>query len=139
MAFLCLYLAVRSGNVNLRAASIKEMAALFFAFNRPHYQKLISQHLSDLLTLPHAIQQRGYFVVSIKGRQWHSVAIDEAHEMMINKDLKSAIVRPNKEIMDRLSLYLGHRVKLLRNLQNHLNQTHLDSDVEKTTQQREEH
>ena len=52
MAFISLYLAVRSNNWNLRIASLKDMAPVFFAFNRPHYQKVISQHLSDLLVMP---------------------------------------------------------------------------------------
>ena len=79
-----LYLAVRLKKWDLRVASLKEMAALFFAFNRPHYQKLIVQHLSDLLVMPKEILehvQSGKFVASLSGRPGHSVAIDEAHEM----------------------------------------------------------
>ena len=37
--------------------------------------------------------------------------------MMINKDMKSAVVRPSKENMNRMSLYSGHRMKLIHNLQ----------------------
>ena len=51
LVFLTSYLAVRTGNWDLRDASLKEMAALFCAFNRPHYQKLIVQHLSHLLIM----------------------------------------------------------------------------------------
>ena len=40
--------------------------------------------------------------------------------MLINKDLKSAVVRPGKENMNRLSLYLGHRAKLLHNIKHEL-------------------
>ena len=32
--------------------------------------------------------QQGAFVVSITGLTWHSVAIDEAHEMLTNKTCK---------------------------------------------------
>ena len=46
---------VRTGNWDLRVASLKDTAALLFAFNRPHYQKLIVQHLSDLLVMPKEI------------------------------------------------------------------------------------
>ena len=60
--------------------------------------------------------QSGKFVASLSGRPGHSVTIDEAHEMKINKDLKSAIVRPSTENMNRLSLYLGHRAKMIDNL-----------------------
>ena len=33
---------------------------------------------------------------SVTGRHTHSVALDEAHEMLINKDLKTTIVRPTR-------------------------------------------
>ena len=39
--FGCYTWQVRTGNWDLHVASLKEMAALFFAFNRPHYQKLM--------------------------------------------------------------------------------------------------
>ena len=122
-ALLTLYLAVRTGNWYLRVAALNQMAALFFAFNRPHYQKLIVQHLSDLLVMPREILQHleaGRFVASLTGRPGHHVAIDEAHEMKINKDLKSAIVHPSTENMNRLSLYIGHRTKMITNLQRQL-------------------
>ena len=40
--------------------------------------------------------------------------------MKINKDLKTAVVRPSTENMNRLSLYLGHRAKIIDNLQRQL-------------------
>ena len=120
MAFISLYLAVRSKNWDPRIASVKDMhAPVFFAFNRSHYQKLISP-LSDLLDIPTDILAKlkdGSFATSITGRPWHSVAIDEVHEMMTNKDFKSAVVRPSRENLNRMSLYRGHRMKLLHNPQ----------------------
>ena len=74
---------------------MKSMAAIFTAFDHPNYQRLISQHLADIPTTPApiiAMFKQGAFVVSLSGRPWHSVAIDEAHEM--NKDCKSAVMRP---------------------------------------------
>ncbi len=62
------------------------MAPLFTAFDHTTYQKLISDHITDLLELPESIMlmfAQGAFVVSITGRDGHSVAIDECHEMMI--------------------------------------------------------
>ena len=41
-AYISLYLAMRSGTGNVRVASIKSMAALFSAFDRARYQRLIS-------------------------------------------------------------------------------------------------
>ena len=79
-------MAVRSGNWDLRMDAIKSMTALFTAFDRPKYQKLISQHIVDLLTIPEEALshlKKGGFTVSIRGRAGHSVGIDEAHEMCI--------------------------------------------------------
>ena len=78
-----------------------------------------AQHLADCAKMPDTIIRnfsKGGFVVSITGRNWHSVSFDEGHEMLINKDLKTAIVRTNAEYMSRLSLYFTHRTKALKNL-----------------------
>ena len=88
MAYVCLFLAIRTGNWNLRMTTIKSIAAVFIAFDHSNYQKLISQHLEDVLTMPAPITamfQQGAFVVSMHGRPWHSIAIDESHKI-INKD-----------------------------------------------------
>ena len=89
MAYISLYLAIRSGNWDLRVASVKSMAAVFTAFDHTTYQKLITQHLEDIATMPApilAMFRQGAFVVSITGRPWHSVGIDESHEILMNKD-----------------------------------------------------
>ena len=36
--------------------------------------------------LPMLVQ--GTFVLNISGKEWHSIAIDEAHEMLLNKQCK---------------------------------------------------
>ena len=121
LAFINLYLSVRAGDWNLRVASIKQMAAVFTACDRQHYSKLIPQHLAECAQMPNTTIQhfsKGGFVVSISGRNWHNVSFDEAHEMLINKDLKTAIVRPNAEYMSRLSLFFTHRTKALKNLRS---------------------
>jgi hypothetical protein len=51
--------------------------------------------------------QQGAFAVNIKGKPWHSVAVDEAHEMMMNKSCKTSIVKP-------------HRISALENITNQL-------------------
>ena len=104
MAYIGLFLAIRSGDWSLRVASIKQMAATFMAFDHHNYTKLISQHLADLLCMPQSILtmfRQGAFVVSIGGRSWHSVAIDEAHEMLINKSCKTSIVQPSHDYINR--------------------------------------
>ena len=41
----------------------------------------------------------GAFVCSITSKLMHSVALDEAHEMCINKNLKTTIVHPTKNTL----------------------------------------
>lgn len=60
---------IRSGNWNLRMASLKQMAALFTAYDRMTYQKLIPRHIAELLRAPPEVLsclQRG-FAVSLSG------------------------------------------------------------------------
>ena len=40
---------------NLRMSSVRSMAAVFTVFGHPTYQKLISNHISDLLSLPRSV------------------------------------------------------------------------------------
>ena len=85
-AYVALHLAIRSSKWDLRIAAIKSMAAVFTAYDRPNYQKLIAQHINDLLTMLREIIEQlcsGGFTVSILGRPGHSVGIDEAHEILL--------------------------------------------------------
>ena len=100
------------------------MAPVFSAFDRPTYRKQLPQHLTDCQLLPSGIQEQftqGRFVVSITGRSWYSVGLDEAHEMLINKDCKSAVIHPNKEFISRKALYFPFRSNSISNFKNHVN------------------
>ena len=119
-AYVGLFLAMRSGDWDLRTASLKQMAPIFTAFDHPNYLRLISKHLADILMMPRSVLamfQQGAFVVSIKGRAWHSVGVDEAHEMQINKSCKLSIVRPSP---DHIIKYLPYRSQALDNLYEYL-------------------
>ena len=120
MAYVSLFLAIRSRNWDLRLASIKSMAAVFAAFDHPTYQRLISQHLEDVLVMPAPLRtmfRQGGFVMSISGTPWHSVAIDEGHEMLINKDCKSSIIHPLPDYINRITQHLPYRSKAIKNIQ----------------------
>jgi hypothetical protein len=54
-AYLGLYTALRYRNWDVRNGSIKLMAAVFTALDRPVLQKLIPQHLNNLLIIPESI------------------------------------------------------------------------------------
>ncbi len=95
-AYMCLHSAIRTSNWNLRISSLKRMTPLLFAFDRAHYEKILPHHFADLLKFPkHIIEcfKSGGFTVSIRGSRGHCIALDEAHEMCINKDLKGAVVQ----------------------------------------------
>ena len=62
--------------------------------------------------------ESGAFVCSITGKHMRSVALDEAHEMLVNKDLKTTIVRPSKEYLDRMLYYYPVRSMVLNAVKN---------------------
>ena len=50
----------------------------------------------------------------------HSVALDEAHDMLVNNDLKTAVVWPTKEYVDWVLYYFFTRTHALRCLKQQL-------------------
>ena len=120
LAYLGLYTSIRTRNWHLRTSSIKLMAPIFEAFDRQIYQRLIPQHLMDLAKLPHALLQHlqdGGFSVRLSPSERHGVALDECHEMKINKDSKMAVIRPSVEKMEHITHYLQFRAGCINNLQ----------------------
>uniref|UniRef100_A0A1X7UL74 Uncharacterized protein n=2 Tax=Amphimedon queenslandica TaxID=400682 RepID=A0A1X7UL74_AMPQE len=123
MAYVNLFIAIRHRNWHLRIAAIKLMAPLFAAFDRTCYERLIPAHLADIQTYPKNVLEcfeNGGFAVSINGNGGRSVALDEAHEMCVNKDLKMAIARPTQAYLQKMSIYLRYRVTQHKNLINEL-------------------
>ncbi|XP_078589268.1 uncharacterized protein LOC144869676 isoform X2 [Branchiostoma floridae x Branchiostoma japonicum] len=123
MAYISLYIAIRSGNWNLRLYSYKKMAPLFHAFDHVIYSRIIPLHLSDLLSCPgHILKyfQEGGFVTSISSVNYSNVALDEGHEMLINRDTKEAITGPNKFIIEDLVLFLPYRAKLIKQVKEQI-------------------
>ena len=118
-AYYALFLALRYRNWELRMGSIKVLAATFSAFDRPIYQELIPHHLKDILTMPPNVLhhlRKGGFSVRLSPTEWHGVALDECHEMKINKDAKLAVVHPSKHKMEFLSNYMSFRAACVDNL-----------------------
>ena len=135
LAYIGLYLAVRNHNWKLRVTCLKQMAPLFSAYDRIHYQQLIPHHLADLKKFPSKILncfEAGAFSVSLTGVKGHSVALDEAHEMCINKDMKAAIARPTKAYLQKTSLFLRYRIAAHKHL---LKQVYLPSEIGTQTEE----
>ena len=133
-SYITLFISIRGGMWNLRLYGVKQVAPLFAAFDRPHYQKLIPCHLHEVLSMPSEVISKfenGAFVCNITGTSIHSVALDEAHEMLVNKDLKTSIVRPTKEYLDRILYYYPVRSQALKVLKQ---QVLLDGDKSSNNQ-----
>ena len=74
--------------------------------------------------------EAGAFSVSLIGIKGHSAALDEAHEMCINKDMKAAVARPTEAYLQKTSLFLRYRIAAHKNL---LKQVYLSSDSRSKT------
>ena len=123
MYIVALFIAIRSGNWHLRMAALKLMAADFTAFDHPIYQKLITNHIQDVLKMPDELLEylkTGGFTVSISGNTFHSVGLDESHKMLINKYVKQAVVRPIKDYISRIARYIPLRIKYIEHLKKEL-------------------
>ena len=98
-------------------AAYKLMAPLFTAFDRFVYQQLIAQHIFDVNCFPHDLLKAlkdGGFVVSLRGRTCHSIGVDEAHEMCINKDCKMCITKPSADYIQRVAKFLPVRSNAIK-------------------------
>ena len=104
-----LYVAIRSGNWSRRNSALKHIVVLFTAFDQHVYKVLIPHHLADVLEYPKEIVscfEAGGFTVSMNGQDMNNIALDEAHEMAINKDMKIAVVRPSTEYLQKTAIFL---------------------------------
>ena len=85
------YFSIRSGNWLLRNSCLKAILPLFFAYCRNKYEELSTTSVLDTFTFPQTVlilSLNGQWTVSQKGRPYHNIAIDEAHECLINLHLK---------------------------------------------------
>ena len=107
----------------LRTASLKQMCQVFTAFDRLNYIKILPQHFAEVSSLRDVVKDcfsKGGFVCNIRGREIHAVALDEVHEMLINKDIKMYIVRPSKEYLNKIMYYYPVRSMVCKQLKDQL-------------------
>ena len=55
LAYIGLFVGIRYRQWELRMAALKKQAPIFTAFDRNIYQRLIPQHIADILSLPEPI------------------------------------------------------------------------------------
>ena len=73
-----------------------------------------------MLSIPTTILshlQQGEFTVNILGRACHSIAVDEAHEIGINRECKEFITRPSAEYINNTAQFLSIRASAITNLE----------------------
>ena len=128
--YASLFLAIRLRQFPLCTAAVRMLTPIFHAMDRPVYLKLVPFHLAELKQFPPNIFQqleRGAFAVSISGHDGCCVALDEAHEMLINKEFKMAMNSTSMGSMSRLLHYLPYRSRVLKNLKDQIGSASLSS------------
>ena len=57
------------------------------------------------------------------------MGLDEAHEMLVNRDCKAAVVHPNKEFISRIALYFPYHAKSIKNFKNQINPQKAENEI----------
>jgi hypothetical protein len=98
-AYSAYFFAIRSGNWSLRLATLPKLSELFFAYSHNKYMELVCQHMKDIKMLPNNIRKQfesGQWTMTVKGSAYHNLALDEAHECLINRKLQELVRNPNE-------------------------------------------
>ncbi|KAJ8047747.1 hypothetical protein HOLleu_06823 [Holothuria leucospilota] len=115
--YVGLFLAIRLRQFNLRNVAVRKLAPIFHALDRPTYLKLVPHHMAAMKQYPPKILEqfhKGCFSVSITGTHGNCVALDEAHEMLINKEVKMSMTTTGMGSLTRLVHYLPFRARLMK-------------------------
>ena len=119
IVFIGLFIAMRTSNWDLRNGCIKSMSEIFHVSESKYYRKLLPLHLKDIYTLPNSISEHmrnGGWVVNIKGNNTSSIALDEAHETLINLDVKDVLTGSDILAITENMHYLPYRADVHRNM-----------------------
>ena len=90
--------------------------------------------LADSYTYPHDILDnffRGEWTASVKGKPYHNLALDEAHESIINRRLKQITTRPSCFRMVELSDFMAYLDGTLCGLDSYVLEYHQKKDYDK--------
>ena len=133
-AYIGFYFAVRSGNWGLRNSCLKVITEMYFAYGRDKYEVLSVTALADSFTYPPDVLDyfmQGEFTVSVKGRPYHNLAFDEAHECIINRKLKQITTRPSCFRMVELAGFMAYLETVLSGVDSYVFKYHTDREYEK--------
>ena len=95
-----------------------------FAYNHNKYEELCCTAIMDTLTLPADLIKKflsGGWTVRVRGRPFHNLALDEAHESVINlrlKRLKTITSRPSHFRTVELSNFMSYLDKVVRGFES---------------------
>ena len=120
-AYVGYYFSVRSGNWLLRNSCLREHLPLIFAYSHNKYEELSCTAIMDTLTFPQDIIQtllNGGWTVSVRGRAYHNIALDEAHESIINLRLKTITSRPSHFRTVELSNFMSYLDRVVTGLES---------------------
>ena len=125
-AYVGFYFAIRSGKWFLRNTTLRILTEVFFAYARDKYEELSVYSLADALTYPEDILKyfkNGEWTVSVKGRPFlnHNIALDEAHESIVNRKLKQITSRPSHFRMVELADFMSYLIPSHRLIHTYCN------------------
>jgi hypothetical protein len=135
MAYICLYLAGRSGNWHLRNHALKMMMPLFHVVNSTFYYRLLPRHLLDIYHFPAPILdifKGGGFVMSLSGVPWSSLFLDETHEATINKSIKECVTTLSSLHIRAKTHYIPFRASMYQHFISLLSGTGTDDSNKKS-------
>ena len=120
-AYVGYYFSVRSGNWLLRNSCLRALLPIIFAYNHNKYEELCCTAIIDTLTFDDDLIQHflnGKWTVSVKGRPFRNLALDEAHESVINLRLKTITSRPSHFRTVELSNFMSYLDKIVRGFES---------------------
>ena len=108
-AYMGFYFSIRSGNWQLKNTCLPKLSELFFAYSHNKYEELVCKSMKNSMQLPQEVLNAflcGEWTVSAKSIPYHSQAMDEAHESMVNKS-KDLTTRPTLYRIVELSNFMA--------------------------------
>lgn len=122
-AYYGYFFAIRTGNYALRNACLPVLTELFSAYSHNKYEQLACETLYDNARASKTILSyfiKGEWTLSISGKPFHNVALDEGHEMVINRRLKELTSRPSEYRTVTLANFMAYLDKFMELLQNYV-------------------